>query len=356
MADQQIIERYARIAAVALLVAGCLLVLQPFLAGIVFAAIVCVCTWPWYQRVLRKCRNRPTLALLVMTLGMILVVLVPLAVLAANLASSVPSMISAGKDMLGSGPPAPPAWLKTVPLIGEPADTYWHRVTESRDELKLLGQKLAEPAKNFLIATVQIFGEGILQLTLVVFVCFFLYRDGTQMAAAMRATADKLAGGMGGRLIEIVNGTVVSVMFGMVGTAAAQALLALVGFLIAGVPAAFLLGAAVFFLSMVPVGPPLVWGGAAAWLYYGGETGWAIFMVLWGVLVVSSIDNFLKPILISRGSKMSLALVFLGVLGGVLAFGFIGIFLGPTLLAVGMTLFNQWTQAVAADPGRAPPA
>ncbi|MGH8619650.1 MAG: AI-2E family transporter [Burkholderiales bacterium] len=355
MPDQHIIERYARVIAVALLVAGCLLVLQPFIVGIIFAAIVCVCTWSLYQRVLAKCRNRPTLASLVMTLGLLLVVVVPLAVLAGSLANNVPTLIDAGKQMLSGGPPAPPAWLKTVPMVGEQADAYWHRVVESREELKSLGQRLAEPAKNFLIATVQVFGEGILQLTLVVFVCFFLYRDGEQLAGAVRATADKLAGGMGGRLIAIVNGTVVGVMFGMIGTAAAQALLALIGFLVAGVPAAFLLGAAVFFLSMVPVGPPLIWGGAAAWLYYGGETGWAIFMVLWGALVVSSVDNFLKPILISRGSNMSLALVFLGVLGGVLAFGFIGIFLGPTLLAVGVTLLKQWTQAAPA-PGAVPPA
>lgn len=348
MVEQQIIERYARIVAVALLVAGCLLVLKPFIVGIIFAAIVCVCTWPLYQRILRKCRNRPTLASLIMTLGMILVVVVPFAMLAASLANNVPTLIDAGKQMLSGGPPAPPAWVKTVPLVGEQADAYWHRLTENRDELRTLGQKLAEPAKNFLITTVQVFGEGILQLTLVVFVCFFLYRDGDRLAGAVRATADKLAGGMGGRLVAIVNGTVVGVMFGMIGTAAAQALLALIGFLIAGVPAAFMLAAAVFFLSMVPVGPPLIWGGAAAWLYYGGETGWAIFMVLWGALVVSSVDNFLKPILISRGSNMSLALVFLGVLGGVLAFGFIGIFLGPTLLAVGVTLLKQWTQVAPA--------
>jgi predicted PurR-regulated permease PerM len=348
------IERYARAVAVVVLVAGCLLVVRPFFAGIVFAAVVCVCTWPLYQRILRRFGNRASWASLVMTLGMFLVVIVPVSMLTASLANTVPLAIDAGKQMLSGGPPAPPDWLKTVPVVGEPADAYWHRLTESREELKSLAQRLAEPAKNFLIGMVQVFGEGILQLTLVVFVCFFLYRDGESLGKSVRIAATRLAGDMGDRLLGIVNATVVGVMFGMVGTAAAQAVLALIGFLIAGVPAAFLLAAGVFFLSMVPVGPPLVWGGAAIWLYYQGETGWAVFMVLWGLLVVSSIDNFLKPILISRGSNMSLALVFLGVLGGVLAFGFIGIFLGPTLLALGFTLFRQWTQNVAA--GAAPPA
>jgi predicted PurR-regulated permease PerM len=116
----------------------------------------------------------------------------------------------------------------------------------------------------------------------------------------------------------------------------------MIGFLIAGVPAAILLGFATFFLSMIPVGPPLIWGGATAWLYSEGQTGWAIFMGLYGLLVISSIDNFVKPILIARGAGLSILLIALGVLGGVLVFGFIGIFLGPVLLALGDMLLQRW--------------
>ncbi len=119
--------------------------------------------------------------------------------------------------------------------------------------------------------------------------------------------------------------------------------MALVGFLIAGVPGALLMAAGVFFLSLVPVGPPLIWGGAAFWLYQQGENGWALFMVLWGVLAISSVDNFLKPFLISRTASLPILLIALGAFGGVLAFGFIGIFLGPTFLALGQALFVSWT-------------
>jgi predicted PurR-regulated permease PerM len=132
---------------------------------------------------------------------------------------------------------------------------------------------------------------------------------------------------------------------GIVGTALAQGLVAYIGFVIAGVPGAFLLGVGTFALSVVPMGPVLLWGGAAAWLYYNGEPGWAIFMVIYGTVVISSIDNFLKPILISRGSSLSLGLIFLGVLGGVLAFGFIGVILGPVLLALGLALGRAWISA-----------
>jgi len=117
---------------------------------------------------------------------------------------------------------------------------------------------------------------------------------------------------------------------------------AMMGFLIAGVPAAVLLGFATFFLSMIPIGPPLIWGGAAVWLYDQGQTGWAIFLVLYGLFVISSIDNFLKPFLIARGAGVSILLVALGVIGGVLVFGFIGIFVGPVLLALGHRLFGRW--------------
>jgi predicted PurR-regulated permease PerM len=116
----------------------------------------------------------------------------------------------------------------------------------------------------------------------------------------------------------------------------------MIGFLIAGVPAVVLLGFATFFLSMIPIGPPLIWGGAAIWLYDHGETGWAIFLVLYGLLVISSIDNFLKPFLIARGAGISILLIALGVIGGVLVFGFIGIFLGPVLLALGHMLLGHW--------------
>jgi predicted PurR-regulated permease PerM len=151
-----------------------------------------------------------------------------------------------------------------------------------------------------------------------------------------------LGGELGLEMLRLSRATVTGVMVGIVGTALAQALVALIGFAIAGVPGAILLGMATFFLSMIPVGPPLIWGGAAFWLYSQGETGWAVFMGVYGLLVISSVDNFVKPILISRSASLPILLIALGVFGGILAFGFIGIFLGPTLLALAHTLFLRW--------------
>jgi predicted PurR-regulated permease PerM len=139
-------------------------------------------------------------------------------------------------------------------------------------------------------------------------------------------------------------------MIGIVGTAAAQALVAMVGFIVAGVPGIVILTVATFFFSMVPViGATLIWACAAVWLYEGGQTGWSIFMVLWGMFGISSVDNFLKPILISRTSSLPLLLIVVGVFGGVLVFGFIGLFLGPTLLALGQVLIREWLEHVDYD-------
>ena len=126
-----------------------------------------------------------------------------------------------------------------------------------------------------------------------------------------------------------------------------QGILAAAGFAIAGVPAAPLLGLATFFLSPVPIGPPLVWIPAAIWLFYHGSTGWAIFLVVWGIAIVSSVDNVIKPLIISRGSNLPFILVMIGVFGGVVAFGFIGVFLGPTLLAIGFALLSDWSKEPA---------
>jgi predicted PurR-regulated permease PerM len=104
-----------------------------------------------------------------------------------------------------------------------------------------------------------------------------------------------------------------------------------------------LLSVATFLLSLVPVGPPLIWGGATIWLFNEGSTGWAVFMCVWGMFVISGVDNVVKPMLISRGSSLPFLLVLLGVMGGVLAFGFVGLFIGPTLLAVGLGLLRNWT-------------
>ncbi|MEW5782445.1 MAG: AI-2E family transporter [Pseudomonadota bacterium] len=333
---------HARIALAALIIVGTVWVLAPFLAALLFAAILCLTTWPMFAWFESRLKGRSTLAALLATLVLATAVLLPMSYLAATIADAVAQLIGILRPWFEAGDYAPPGWLAGLPLVGEPFDAYWRKLAGSHAELTQLGKQLFEPTRKVLTASATLIGQGLLELTLVVLIAFFFYRDGHRLASRLALFARKIGGDLGDRMLLLARTTIMGVMVGIVGTAVAQALVALIGFLIAGVPAALLLAAATFFLSMIPVGPPLIWGGAAWWLYSQGETGWAIFMVVWGLAVISSVDNFIKPILISRTASLPILLVALGVFGGVLAFGFVGIFLGPVILALGVMLFESW--------------
>lgn len=328
-----------------ILVAGCFLVLRPFMTAMLLAAVVCVSTWPVYLWLLHKLKNRQNLAALTMTLSLTLVVILPLALVAYNLADNVTAFYNAVRQSMEAGPPEPPAWLTGLPLLGGPIDEYWRNIAGSQEEMLALAKGLLEPARNFLLASGILLGQGVMEMSLAAFISFFFYRDGEALTRSIGAGMARLAGIHAANMLVIINSTVRGVMYGLLGTALAQGFVAAIGFAIAGVPAVMLLGVATFLLSLIPVGPPLIWGGAAIWLFQQGETGWGIFMLLWGFFLISSVDNVVKPLLISRGSRLSFLLVILGVMGGVLAFGFVGIFIGPTLLAVGFSVVQKWTSA-----------
>jgi len=339
---QQRLNQYAQLAAVAIVAVGCYLVLAPFISAILFAAVVCAATWPLYSRLRRILRDRHGLAALVMSLILVVLVIAPSALLAMYLADHAVATLEAGKVLFKGGPLKPPSWLAQVPVAGELLADYWQRIASSRDSLAVQLQGLFEPARKMLVGAGKAAGEGLLQMAVASFIGFFFYRDGEALAAAGRRALDTLAGGLGRTLLQTIGSTSNGVVHGIFGTALAQSLVGLAGFIIAGVPAAPLLAAATFLLSIVPVGPPLIWGGATVWLVTEGELGRAAFMFLWGLLAISTIDNLVKPYLISRSSDLPLLLVVLGVFGGVIAFGFIGLFIGPPMLAVGLTLVRFW--------------
>ncbi|MES2771771.1 MAG: AI-2E family transporter [Pseudomonadota bacterium] len=337
-------KQIIQISLVALLVIGCVAVLMPFTGTLLFAAVICVTTVPVRKCLLKLCRGHRGFAAALMSFLLLLLVVTPLAVLSGSLADGVEFSFAYARGLLAAGAPSNvPDWLKSLPLVGSLADDYWHRLVGSRDEMNALLQQLLDPARKFALALVSLSVQGLLQLLLVIIFVFFIFRDAEMYAEALRTGSRKLGGELGARLLQLVQNTVTGVMVGIIGTAVAQALVALLGFLIAGVPGVIILSFATFFFSMVPViGPTLVWLGAAAWLYGQGEPGWAIFMVCWGIFAISSVDNVVKPILISRTSSLPILLILLGVFGGVLVFGFIGLFLGPTLLALGQLLLREW--------------
>ncbi len=335
-----------QIALVALLLIGCITVLSPFVATLMFAIVICVTTAPIFRVVLRWLRGKKTPTALLFSLVLLCLLVAPMALLSGILADGINTLSQHIRPLLENGLPSHlPEWVANMPLIGQSIEEYWVRLIDSREEMNGFLRQFLAPTRQFAIAIISIFGQGMLQLMLVIFFVFFIFRDLDSYGETLRAAAHKLAGELGERMLKLAGGTITGVMVGIVGTAAAQALVAMFGFLLAGVPGVLLLTFATFFFSMVPViGATLIWLGAAFWLYNDGQTGWAIFQIVWGIFAISSVDNFIKPILISRTSSLPLLLIIIGVFGGVLMFGFIGLFLGPTFLALGQVMIREWLQ------------
>ena len=326
----------------AILLVGCFVVLQPFLTAIVWAAILCATMWPLFVRVTRWLRGRQGVAALVMVLLIALTMLAPFVIVGVTIAENTDSVGDAVRTAIANGPPDPPSWVASLPLIGVAVAQTWS--TFAHDTARLLDEarNYIEPARKALIVGGATVLGGLLQLALSVFIAFFFFRDGDAIIGRAHAAIERLAGERGHRLAVVATTTVRGVVIGILGTALAQGVLMAIGLALVGIKAAPLLGLVTFFLSPVPVGPPLVWIPAGIWLINQGATGSGIFLLLWGLLVVSSVDNFLKPLIISRGSDLPFVLVMLGILGGAVAFGFIGVFLGPVLIAVGYALLKEW--------------
>jgi len=341
--DLQPGRNLTRAGAIILLALGCLYVLRPFLAAILFAAAVVISSWPLYNRLLRRMQGRRTLAALTMTLSLTLLVIIPLALVAYNLADNIAGAFDQMRAALGHGELLPPAWIREIPLFGNQIDAYLRQLVASRERMMELAQRMVEPARHYLLAGGIMLGTGVVQMSLAAFVSFFFYRDGATLNTVIAAAMRRIMNDEAGAVADIVSQTVRGVMYGLLGTALAQGLVAALGFAIAGVPAVLLLSVLIFVSSLIPLGPPLIWGGAAVWLFAQGSTGWGVFMLVWGFFVISGVDNVVRPMLISRGSSLPFLLTLLGVLGGVIAFGFVGLFIGPTLLAVGYSLMSGWT-------------
>ena len=338
------LEQYARVAAIALLALGCFLVVQPFLGAILFAGILCLSTWPFYVGLRTRLGGRSWLAAVLLVMLLVVALALPIALGAQGIVAHSGQVVELFRGFLARRDTFElPGWIRGIPVVGAQLDDYVRALLAGSTELTDLVRGLGDPAKAFMVAVGRAVGQGVIQVLIAIFVAYFFYRDGERVRQVVVETVRRIAGDEHGAAIVITAANAIrGVVYGLIGTALAQAAVAFVGFLIAGVPGAFLLAAVTFILSLVPMGPVVIWGGATAWLYFHGSIGMAIFMLIWGVAVISSVDNFIKPILMSRAGNLSMLLVVLGVFGGAVAFGFIGLFIGPALLAVAWNVLRVW--------------
>lgn len=340
-------EQYARIAAVVLLSIGCFLIIQPFLGAIIFAAVLCFSTWPIYVKLRQRLGGRSWLASLVFVLILIVAIALPIALAAQSIVVHSSQAVDMFRTFLDRKSTFElPDFIRNIPMLGPWLDDLVRNLLQSSGaDLAAYARQYLEPARGMLLALGKAAGQGLVQVLIALFVAYFFYREGDRLRTLLLEGMIRLAGREKGMaLTGTIRDSVKGVVYGLIGTALAQAAVALIGFWIAGVPGAFILAALTFVLSLIPMGPVLIWGGAAAWLYFQGQDGWALFMVIYGVAVISSVDNFVKPILMSRAGNLSMLLVVLGVFGGAVAFGFIGLFVGPALLAIAWDLTKAWLE------------
>ena len=342
--DPDRIARFAGFLALALLAIGCTLVLLPFLSSLIWAVILVFATWPIYERLENFLGGHKLAAALIMTAALAAALVLPLTLVGTSVANNAEALIDrlqlASRKELG--PINPPQWLLAIPWIGGGLGEYWYSLTSSTGGMV----EAVIPYLGFVrTAAVQsglTVGRGLLEISLSVIISFFIYRDALSGLAGLRNITQRVAGERALNLLAVAGNTMTGVVYGIIGTALAQALLAAFGFWLAGVPAPFLLGTITFMLALFPVGAPFVWLPAALWLFAQNELAWGTFMLIWGAGVVSGIDNFLRPYLISKGSNLPFLLVLMGVIGGILTFGVLGIFIGPTILAIALALLREW--------------
>ncbi len=327
----------------AALIGTSLWLLQPFLGPTIWATMVVVATWPLMLRVQRLLWGRRGLAVTVMTLMLLLLFVVPLTLAIGTIVGNADQLIDWARMAAAFElPESAPAWLVRVPLIGGTVAGLWEQASGAG--LKGLAGKLTPYAGNvtrWFVTEVGSLGSLLLQFLVTVVVAALMYARGEAAAHLVRRFATRLAGQRGGDSVKLAGDAIRGVALGVGVTAVVQSLLGGFGLAIAGVPWSGLLTALMFMLCIAQLGPAPVLVPAAIWLFWSGQTGWGIFIVVIAA-VAMTLDNVLRPVLIRRGADLPLLLIFAGVIGGLLAFGLVGIFVGPVVLAVSYTLLDAW--------------
>jgi predicted PurR-regulated permease PerM len=323
------------------LLALCLWILRPFLPAIAWGATLVIATWPVLLSLQARLGSRGR-AVTVMTLALLLVLVVPIWLAIDTIAANSDEIVRIAGSASEIQVPPPPDWLSGVPLVGPRLSAAWQTAADSgARELLVKIRPYAGMVTQWFIGAVGSFGSLLVQFLLTVAVSAVLYLRGEAAAAYALRFGTRLAGERG-RLAIVLSGKAIrGVALGVVVTAFIQAACSAFALAVTGVPYASILSALILMLCVAQLGPALVMLPAVGWMYWSGEslTGTILLAMTIPCMLM---DNFLRPVLIRKGVDLPLLLILVGVIGGLVAFGLIGLFLGPTILAVGYTLFDAW--------------
>jgi predicted PurR-regulated permease PerM len=325
-----------------LLIGMSLWILWPFLGAGVWATMIVVATWPILLALQTSLWGKRALAVMVMTLVLLFVLLVPLWLVIGTALEHVDQIVSLAKLLTEFKLPPPPEWLANLPLIGSAAVEAWQRIAAAGVEnLAAKAGPYAAMAIKWFAAQLGSIGMLLVQSLLTVVIAAVMYAYGESAAEGVLRFGRRLAGDRGETAVRLAGQAIRGVALGVVVTALVQSVLGGIGLAVAGVPYALPLSAVMFVFAVAQIGVVPVLLVPVIWLFWTGDTGWGSFLLVWTV-AVGVLDNVLRPILIKRGADMPLLLVFTGVIGGLISFGLIGIFIGPVVLAVAYTLLVAW--------------
>ena len=343
-----------------LLIGGALSILTPFLPALIWATMIVVATWPLLLRVQRALGGRRSLAAAVMTGLLFVIVIAPLAVALSAVVQQAARLsdIKVAEIRI----PMPPVWIEGVPVVGATLTAEWRvYAAATPEELASKAAPYMTTIVSWIAARAGSLGTFLLHMVLTLLLCAVLYVTGETAALGVRRFARRLLGEGGDHLVLLAAGSIRAVALGIVVTAIIQTALGAVGLVVAGAPYVAIFAAVMFVLCIAQLGPVLPLLAAVAWLYLGGATTAAIGLFVW-TLLVGVLDNVIRPILIRRGADLPLLLIMGGVIGGLVGFGLVGLFVGPVVLAVTYTVLSAWireqdeaTPVAAAATAAAPP-
>lgn len=324
-------------------------VLGHFVVPVAWAVILAYVSWPLHRQIQRLSPQRPSLAALATTLLLASALVVPLVWASVLLQAEIVELYRKLPQWLEKKP-ALPAFALRIPYFGKELGGLFEQADTLRELLRLRVLPWAKQYVGTLLDVLGDVGYNLAQIGFALLTSFFLYRDGPEVAAQVRKVLRMLLGGHLDDYVAATEETLKAVVYGIVLTAIGQGGLAGLGYWAVGLEAPILLGVVTMFLAMIPFGTPLAWVSASLWLLADGQYWQGVALLLWGSLVVSWVDNIIRPWVISGATRIPFLLVLFGVLGGLARFGFIGLFLGPVVLAICFAVWREWLGHMPGGP------
>jgi predicted PurR-regulated permease PerM len=353
--SQDVVRTTLGVLFIGILITASFWILRPFLTALVWATMIVVTTWPVMLGLQKRLRGKRALAVAVMTVALLLVFIIPFTFAVVTIIDRSDDIVAWSKSLATLTIPPPPEWVGKLPVVGSKLAARWQQLASAAPAE--LSERLAPYVKEvagWLVARAGNIGMMIIQFLLTTIISAILYSGGDKAAIGICMFARRLGGQNGEDAAILAAKAIRGVALGVVVTALVQSLLGGIGLAVAGVPGAVLLTAVIFILCVAQVGPGLVLIPAVVWLYWTDQTLWGTIMIFWTIFV-GTIDNFIRPVLIKRGADLPLVLIFAGVIGGLVAFGVIGLFIGPVMLAVTYTLLVSWVTRAQQEQGEFKP-